>query len=218
MRRLCNALVGRCRDQAGFTLIELLVTLIMLLVVLGAATTVLVGVNRAAPNDVEREHVVGQTEAAISKMIRELRNGYAPSGTALPTTSGEVLDVLVPNPASSGNYMRVKYDCSVASTAYTGKYSCMRYWSTTLTSSPSSNSSIVIDNVANDENSLDTTYAPVFVPNSSTSPLFYTVTIKVPAQGSRTASTIGTYTYNVTLTDGLYLRNAGPTNRANGGQ
>jgi len=47
---------------------------------------------------------------------------------------------------------------------------------------------------------------------------FYTVAIKVPAQGSRTGSSIGTYTYNVTLTDGLYLRNAGPTNRANGGQ
>ena len=217
MRRLWKALAGRCRDEAGFTLIELLVTLIMLLVVLGAAAAVLVGVNRAAPNDVEREHVVGMTEAAISKMIRELRNGYAPSGTPLPTTSGEVLDMLVPNPASSGNYMRIKYDCSVSSTAYPGKYSCLRYWSTTLTSSPTTNGSIVIDDVTNDQNSLDVGYTPVFNPSTSSSPTFYTVTIQVPAQGSRTGP-INTYTYNVTLTDGLYLRNTAPTNRANGGQ
>ena len=210
MRRLFIALARRCRGEAGFTLIELLVTVIMLVVILGAASTVLVGVQRQSPNDVERARMIGQGEAGLARMDRELRGGYAPSGTPLPTTSGNTMDVLVGS-------QRVRYDCTVSSTAYPGYKQCVRYASTTLTSPPSSNGLIVIDGVSNDEVSTDSGYTPVFTPNSSTTPTYYTVEIQVPAKGQRTG-TIGTYTYNVTLTDGLYMRNTGVTNRALGGQ
>lgn len=199
-----------CRDDAGFSLIELLVTITMLVVLLGAASTVLVGVQRQSPNDVERTRMVGAAEAGLARMDRELRGGYAPSGAPLPTTSGNVMDLIVGS-------QRVRYDCTVSSAAYPGYQQCVRYASTNLTSPPSTNGLIVIDGVSNDETSTDAGYTPVFTPNSSTTPTYYSVEIQVPAKGQRTG-TIATYTYQVTLTDGLYMRNTGQTNRALGGQ
>jgi prepilin-type N-terminal cleavage/methylation domain-containing protein len=215
MRQLRIALARFRGDEAGFSLIELMVTVVMLVVVLGAASTVLIGVNRQSPNDVERAKVIGQAEAGISRMSRELRSGWAATGSSLPTTSTNVMDLIVPD-ATHGT-IRVKYDCTVSSTAYSGYHSCVRYWGTDTSTSPAGNASTIIDDVSNDETSTDTGYTPVFTPNSSTSPTYYSVEIQAPAKGSR-ANSISTYTYQVTLTGGIYLRNDSPTNRAAGGQ
>jgi type II secretory pathway pseudopilin PulG len=199
------------------TLIELLASISMSLLVFGAIATALVAINRQAPNDVERSQVIAVTEAGLGEMTRELRMGSAPSGTALPTASANSIDVLVPN-ATYGT-IRVKYDCTVNSTVYTSpqEKACVRYWSATLTASPSSNAKVVIDGISNDEVSTDTGYTPVFTPNSSTSPDYYTVKVEVPARGTR-ASKVDSYADQITLTDGFYLFNASPTARGSGGQ
>jgi prepilin-type N-terminal cleavage/methylation domain-containing protein len=215
MRQLRIALARFRGDDAGFTLIELLVTVIMLVVILGAASTVLIGVNRQSPNDVERGKVIGQAEAGISRMTRDLRAGWAATGSSLPTAATNVMDLVVPD-AVNGT-IRVKYDCTVSSTQYPGEKQCVRYWGTDTSTSPTGNASIVVDDVSNDENSTDSGYTPVFTPSTSSSPTYYSVEIQVPAKGSR-AQSISTYAYQVTLTDGIYLRNNSPTNRAAGGQ
>lgn len=215
MRRLSFALARRCNHEAGFTLVEMLMVLLMMLIVLGAASSILIGAQREAPNDVARANAIGQAEAGISQMDHELRAGWAPTGSTLPTTATNVMDLDVPS--STYGTIRVKYDCTVSSTAYPGYHQCVRYWSSTLTSSPTTNANVVIDDVSNDETSTDTGYTPVFTPNSSSSPTEYAVEIQLPAKGTQ-ASTLDSYTYQVTLSDGIYLRNNSPTNRATGGQ
>jgi prepilin-type N-terminal cleavage/methylation domain-containing protein len=215
--RLISAISRRARDHRGFTLIELLVGLTIMLVLLGAVGTALVAINRQQPNDVNRTQVIGVTESGLATMTRELRMGSAPSGTALPTTSTSSIDVLVPN--STYGTIRVKYDCTVNSTVYTSpqEKECVRYWSSTLTSSPTTNAKVVIDGISNDEVSTDSGYTPVFTPNSATSPDYYAVKIEVPARGTR-ASAIDSLADQVTLTDGFYLFNADTTARGSGGQ
>jgi type II secretory pathway pseudopilin PulG len=202
-------------EEAGFTLVELLITFVLMVVILVAISGVLVSAQRQAPNDVLRAQVIGQAQAGIAQMDRDLRAGWAPTGSSLPTSATNVMDLDVPS--STYGTIRVKYDCTVASVAYPGKHECVRYWSATTTSSPTTNAQLVIDDLSNDETTTDAGYTPVFTPNSSTSPTEYTVKIQLPAAGGR-ASSIDSYTYQVTLTDGVYLRNATPTNRATGGQ
>lgn len=188
-----------------------------MLVVLGAIGVALVAINRQEPSDEQRTQSIGITEAGLAEMTRELRMGSAPSGTALPTTAGESIDVLVPS--STYGQIRVKYDCSVNSTVYTSpqEKECVRYWSSTLTATPTTNAKVVIDGISNDEVSTDSGYTPVFTPNSSTSPDYYSVKVEVPARGTR-SSKIDPLADQITLTDGFYMFNASPTARGSGGQ
>jgi type II secretory pathway pseudopilin PulG len=215
--RFLTALFRRCQDQRGVTLIELLVSITILLTVLGAIGVALVAINRQEPNDEQRTQSLGVAEAGLTEMTRELRMASAPSGTALPTTAGNSIDVLLPN-ATYGQ-IRVKYDCTVNSTVYTSpqEKECVRYWSSTLTASPTTNAKVVIDGISNDEVSTDTGYTPVFTPNNATSPDYYTIKVEVPARGTR-SSKVDPFADQITLTDGVYMFNAGTTVRGSGGQ
>ena len=199
------------------SLIELLVAIALLIVLVAAVTTVSVGVQRQTPNDVERGQMVGFAESGLSQMARELRSGSAPSGSSLPTSATNAMDLIVPN--TTYGTIRVKYDCTVSSTAFSGLHECVRYWSNNTSASPTGSScpvssctSLVIDGVSNNEST-----TPVFTPNSSSSPTYYTVEIQVPSRGLR-SSNLDSYSAPITLTDGIYLRNALSSNRALGGQ
>ena len=211
LRRLRRAL----RRESGFTLIELLLATSMLLIILGAALYPFNAVQRHSTRDIERTQTISLLRADLERMTRELRMGEPTSantcGTSsggLPTTPGSCMDVVV------GGY-RVRYDCTVVDPNNSAYHRCVRYWSSTdLTDSPTGNATVVIDQLGNDETSTDSAYTPVFTPNSTTAPTYYSVTVEVPARGQQNSG----YQYQATVTDGIFMRNACQSNRTTCGE
>lgn len=199
-----RAVLARLGAEDGLTLVELLISLLILGLVLGVTMSLLVGTQKWNTYDIERAGAIGTVQAGLAEMTRELRAGIAPNGTPLPSTAVNSLDLVVGN-------LRVKYDCSVVSPTNSSLHACYRYTSTNLATSPGPpGGQLVIDRVSN-----NLTTMPVFTPNLNASPTYYTAKIEVPARGKRTH---GGYSYQVLLTDGIYLRNTEQANRAGGGQ
>lgn len=74
--------IGRLDGEAGMTLIELLVAMIMSVVVVGGATTMLIGVLHAQPEQSRQAQNVSTARYELERMTREIRNGVSVTASA----------------------------------------------------------------------------------------------------------------------------------------
>jgi type II secretory pathway pseudopilin PulG len=69
--------VRRSEAEAGLTLIELLVAATMSVIIVGAATSMLISAVRQQPEISQRSQVVSTARFVLERMTREIRNGIA---------------------------------------------------------------------------------------------------------------------------------------------
>lgn len=67
----------RCDSEAGLTLIELLVAATMSVIVVGAATSMLISAVRQQPEISQSSQDISTTRYVLERMTREIRNGIA---------------------------------------------------------------------------------------------------------------------------------------------
>jgi Tfp pilus assembly protein PilW len=109
------------RGEVGLTLVELLVAAAMSVIVVGAATSMLISVVRQQPEISERSQNVSTARWVLERMTREIRNGI----TVIPTESSSstlAFEAYVRNAACGGTtslgasessrVCKVTYSCS----------------------------------------------------------------------------------------------------------
>jgi prepilin-type N-terminal cleavage/methylation domain-containing protein len=173
----------RLRGQAGFTLIEQLVAIVILSVVVGATLTALETMLKAAPANQEWSHIVANTQSAMYRMTRDLRQG---TNVTLVTPYVISADVVL-----KGETQHVLYQCDLSS-------SCTRKSTTAPAAAPARGAGGYTTIASLQNFSLGT---PVFTSPSSK---YFQVVVIVRSAGALTT----THTHNVTLTDGFFARNS----------
>lgn len=190
-RRLAN-------EEHGFTLIELLIASTMLVVVLGAALSLLEGGGRVAQKDLARADAIDSTQSSTARIERELRAAtqvLAPTNGA-PSNSVEFLANVVPAGGGSRTLRRIRYQCDLPSPENAALHACYRYESDPSTP-PGGAGLLMIGSLVN-----GTSTDPVFRPNAS-APTYFGIHIARSTKGGLS------YGYNrpFTIDDGVYLRN-----------
>lgn len=204
-RSLRAAIAG----SAGFTLIELLVAMSLFVGVMAAAGSILAPAQRTANNDTENATSQSESQAAIDRMIRELRQGTA-------------VDVSNPNQmVVELNGQQVSYECDIADPKWTSYRACYRTTAAIGATLPAATASnVVISRVSN-----GTAANPVFtytLPSIDTttdsldeasdagntpdppSPVYTAVHLEFPAKGELT---VGGRTRTIVFDGGFELRN-----------
>jgi type II secretory pathway pseudopilin PulG len=74
--------MGALDSEAGFTLIELLVAMIMGIVVVGGATTMLISILHAQPEQSKQAQNVSTARYELERMTREIRDGVSVTSSA----------------------------------------------------------------------------------------------------------------------------------------
>lgn len=157
------------RDQSGFTLVEVMIVAVLLVVVVGAISTVIGQTAKSAARDDDRNVALNEVRAGVLRMTTELRQAYRVNGcgTATPATC------TLPDYARTVDFnvrgndrvaRRVIYDCTAAfdgetrlprgaqttpGTADERYRTCVRKASTTLTAPPTVVTARVVQRVLN---------------------------------------------------------------------
>jgi prepilin-type N-terminal cleavage/methylation domain-containing protein len=97
---------ARAAAEAGFSLVELLIVTTLLAVLLSAILGALDLTNRLAPKDQERTDVIQETQAGVTRMVRELRLAYR-----VDTATQWAVQVRV---MRNGQLLTVNYNCAAA--------------------------------------------------------------------------------------------------------
>lgn len=197
--------------QAGLTLVEMLVTVLLMGVVTTAILAVLDTSARVVPRDTERAAAIGEAQAGLNGMVRELRQAYRIVSWT-PSSVQMRVNLLRDSSATAGpdyQNLTVSYSCGGTPA------SCVRREAPVGTSLPASGN-VVVARVLNGGAAtpaaravFDFDQSPdrsVGVTAASVRPTYVTVRIEVPAAGERGA---GGYDNSVVLEDGLYVRNVG---------
>jgi type II secretory pathway pseudopilin PulG len=181
------------REESGFTLVELLVAAGLLLIVVGAVLALLDSSSSIAARDQERTHAIGEAQAGVHRMTKELRQAFS-----IVSSSPYVFEVHV---VKNGADHDVTYDCSGTSSAGPPLGQCVRY---ETAGSGQTAASTVVDRLINKPGS---GRPPVFTytTNGSGHTTYATVHVEVPSKGERAAG----YAYSVVVDDGFYMRNLG---------
>jgi type II secretory pathway pseudopilin PulG len=182
--------------QAGWTLVELLISVVVLIVVLLATASVLTLTSRVAVREQNRAFAIGDVRVGLSRMTRELRQAQQ-----VFATSDTSMDVEV---VIAGQPTRVLYRCDWQPSAANYRQ-CIRAVSTNLSQAPDpSTGQLVVDRILNGTSADPGDPVFTFTPDG-TDPTYVEAKVVVPASGGSSAG----YNHNVTLDDGLYLRNLG---------
>jgi prepilin-type N-terminal cleavage/methylation domain-containing protein len=177
------------RRDDGFTLVELLVTMAAMLVVAGAAMTILVSLQRQAAADVERAHAIREAEQGLHRMTKELREAYA-----VTTRTGDEIQATIRVGAVD---TVVRYNCAEPHPTLANVYRCVRH----STAGGVSHKDVVIDRILNSGTSTAAGDRVFQYPNGR--PSYVRVRIWVPAAGEARAG----FNHRVVLDDGIYMRN-----------
>jgi prepilin-type N-terminal cleavage/methylation domain-containing protein len=231
-----DSLIARLsRDERGFTLIELLITSVLAVIIIGVSLALLdTATAQLGPKEQERSIALREAQVGVYQLARDARSGYYPTTNYTPPTGAtNSLELIIDRRKSDGTYelRRYRWACNVvsgttprpgSSTAFYHK--CVRYWSTNLNASPTTNPQVVVDRLVanatncgvplisdatelpilgNDENDAHAT-CPVFRPDAVSPPDYYDVYIEVTGKGSRKTG----YARDIVLKDGFFLRNA----------
>jgi prepilin-type N-terminal cleavage/methylation domain-containing protein len=177
------------RRDDGFTLVELLVTMAAMLVVAGAAMTILVSLQRQAAADVERAHAIREAEQGLHRMTKELREAYV-----VTTRTGDEIQATI----RVGTVDTVvRYNCAEPHPTLAGVYQCVRH----STAGGTSHKDVVVDRILNAGASTAADDRVFQYPNGR--PSYVRVRISVPAAGQARAG----FNHRVVLDDGVYMRN-----------
>src|SRR3954463_4404165 len=98
------------REESGFTLVELLVAAGLMLVVVGAVLALLDSSSSIAARDQERTHAIGETQAGVHEMTKELRQAFSIVWSTLSamgahvwkTGAAHAVPYACPGPSSAG--------------------------------------------------------------------------------------------------------------------
>jgi hypothetical protein len=197
VNRLTARLQPGVADQRGFALIESVFASVMLIVILGAVLGASESAQRIVPKDEALAFSVRDSQVALDRMTRELRQAYSLNGT--PTATRMDVNVRLrgattsnvtacPNPVCK----RVVFDCAVAVPGAPGIESCVR-WEVSL-AGVAGPQQMIVPRVR----TASFAYEP-----SAASPTYVRATLNVPAAGERKQG----YTHDVLLDDGFYMRN-----------
>jgi Tfp pilus assembly protein PilW len=77
---------SRFRSEEGLTMIELIIASAMMIVITGAAVSMLIGSLHRQKEVTQRADQVGQARVAVEKMVREIRQGVAGTVTTATAT------------------------------------------------------------------------------------------------------------------------------------
>ena len=178
------------REETGMSLMELMMCTAMLAVVLGATLSLMETGASIAPKDAERALVIRESQTGLARMTRELR-----AATSVNAMGDAFVDF---NIAKAADDYRIYYDCDA--TGPDNRYkACRRYQATIVTYGVTpalpGTGEILVERVIDGQK--------VFAPNKLQAPTYVGVRLKIPAGGARKQG----YTHNVTLDDGVYVRN-----------
>jgi prepilin-type N-terminal cleavage/methylation domain-containing protein len=215
-------------NEAGWTLIELLVAMSIFTFVLGAALSLFETSVKSAPREQERAAAIREAQTGLSAMTQEAHNAYD-----IVALTPNVLDVLV---TRQGVKQHVRYECGVTDNDVTPALNkCVRSRGDVPSNAddplpalgtPKTVIGRMLNGTSADpvfsyttppQNPLDPEDDPADYPDAVVCdppatgyclpgpwPTSIDVKIKVPSKG-RLAK--GGYTYSVSYTDALYLRN-----------
>jgi type II secretory pathway pseudopilin PulG len=113
--------------EGGFTLIELLVATAMMVVICGAAVTMLISVMQQTPKVTNRADQIGAARNAIERVAREVRQGKKVTSTGPAQMTLETFCTS----AVAATECKVEYSCALESGKTT--YGCSRTISTVTT-------------------------------------------------------------------------------------
>jgi prepilin-type N-terminal cleavage/methylation domain-containing protein len=108
--------------QDGFTMIELLVATAMMVIICGAAVTMLISVMKTQPRDSERADQIGTARNAIEKLTADIRQGEK---ATLSGTSGVTLTTYCDGSAGTSK-CQVTYACGTEPGVTPTRYACTR--------------------------------------------------------------------------------------------
>ena len=202
MRAIARRLAGVERE-AGMTLIEMLIAISMALVVVGGATSMLIGAVRQQPALSEQAQSISTARWQLERMVRELRDGIA-------VTSGHAKSAEVSfvgrvrrkscggNPQTSATAASIK--CQITYTCTTTSCTAVEAGEGIFASPPGVRTTVA----TGIDSSAVFCYVPsteadptVCGPASSTSPRYVGITLRVPnPRGSG----------SLTISDGANLR------------
>jgi prepilin-type N-terminal cleavage/methylation domain-containing protein len=186
MERTPKNLGGRLSDERGFMLIELLVVVALLGVILSAILLFGDTAHRLSPKEQARAHAIQEAQTGIFRMTRELRQAHQ-----LHTAQPLVIDV---NVNSGGVDRRVRYECDESHPTVASYRRCVRF----ETGVPDQ---VVVDRV------LNTTSVFSYTTDVDGDTSYVKVAIDVPARAERQVGAVGGYQHQISLYDGVYLRN-----------
>lgn len=191
MSPTCSRTATRTRcGEGGFTLIEMLLVLVLGLLVMGAALTVLVHMQRQAAADIDRAHALREAERGLKRMTRELRQAYA--------VTARGADEMTVGVRVAGAPATVRYSCAVPHPREAGLYRCVRF----VTQGTVTSQSLVIDRVLNAAPATPAGRRVFQYPNGR--PSFVRAQIAVSARG---AGRREGFQHRIVLDDGFYMRN-----------
>lgn len=177
--------------ESGITMIELVVAMAMMVILTGAAASMLISAFKAAPSITGRAEQVGDARVALERMVRDIRQ--ATGLAAAPGSGSEVkLSTYVhalacnasPTASAAARLCRVTYTCAKSGT-------CTRR-AANVNGTSAGTSVTVVTGVAN--------YTSVFTLSPSTStPAYITVKLRLPTPDGDGFTT---------LEDGAALRGA----------
>jgi prepilin-type N-terminal cleavage/methylation domain-containing protein len=179
--------------EAGFTLVELLLVLILGLLLMSAALTAFVHLERQAAADIERAQAIRDAERGLHRMTRELRQAYT-----VTSRSADELQVRV---RINGADVAVRYSCAQPHPTTAGLYRCVRF----ATQGGVTHQAVVVDRVLNAAPATPAAQRVFQYPNGR--PSFVRAQIAVPARGEGT----NRFNHRVVLDDGFYMRNCDAT-------
>jgi len=207
-----SAIKRSLADERGLTLVELLVTILLLGMVLTAVLAVLDTSARVAPRDAERANAIGEAQAGLDRMVRELRQAYRIVGWTPSSVQFRVNVLRDSAGTATPEYanLTVEYACG----GDPGR--CLRREAPAGQPLPATGT-VAIDRVLNGGSQsparsvFDFDQTPDRSEGAATGalPTYVTVRIEVPASGERGA---GGHQHTVVLDDGFHVRNVGRPN------
>jgi len=191
VNRLRARLLPGVADQRGFSLIETMFAAVILIVVLGAILTASEAAQRVVPKDEALAFTLRDSQVALDRMTRELRQAYSiNSNTATKMDANVRLRGVTGSTGTT--FRRVVYDCSIAVAGSPGIEQCVRY--EVSTGGVAGPQETVVPRVR----TASFSYEP-----SSAAPKYVRATLNVPATGERKQG----YAHDVFLDAGFYMRN-----------
>src|SRR3954469_1769991 len=181
------------REESGFTLVELLVAAGLMLCVVGAVLALLDSSSSIAARDQERTHAIGETQAGVHEMTKELRQAFSIVSSTPYAIEAHVW--------KNGADHDVTYDCTGTSSAGPPLGQCVRY---ETSGSGQGAASTVVARLINKPGS---GRPPVFTysANGAGHTTYATVHVEAPSKGERAHG----YAYRVVIDDGFFMRNLG---------
>ena len=218
--------MDRLRAESGQSLVELLVVISMLIAVLGAAMTLLIGALHSENAGRQYAGEIQDSQAGMSRMMQDIRQ----ADRIVLATANTIRFVL---PGSTSDSV-VQYECDVTMPGATSYQECTRVSATlpanadpnsitlpaastgipivfrltngTITSGTNANA--VFHYSSPDQAGVDSTGQPVDASGAPVPPLYVEGKAIVPAAGETAGTHLAQLSHNTVLSSGAYLRNA----------